>query len=172
MFHGGILAPGASLMKSGENGKGLRSRWYARTLAARIEAIGNLRERFTVSNEDGIEVLSRNKSNSDTIFFIDPPYTAAGKKAGSRLYRFSELDHPLLFEVTNELSGDFLMTYDNADGVVELATERQFDMELVAMKNTHHAAMKELLIGRDLKWARTNVELQTRFEFNFDADIR
>lgn len=35
MFHGGILAPGASLMKSGENGKGLKSRWYARTLSQR-----------------------------------------------------------------------------------------------------------------------------------------
>ena len=31
--HGGILAPGASLMKEGENGRGVGSRWYPETLA-------------------------------------------------------------------------------------------------------------------------------------------
>ncbi|MGH9451243.1 MAG: DNA adenine methylase, partial [Terriglobia bacterium] len=30
---GGIMAPGASLMKEGENGRGLASRWYPETLA-------------------------------------------------------------------------------------------------------------------------------------------
>ena len=48
-FHGGILAPGATFIKHGENGKGLQSRWYAETLARRIEAIGQLRDRFTAS---------------------------------------------------------------------------------------------------------------------------
>lgn len=165
MFHGGILAPGASLMKSGENGKGLKSRWYAKTLADRIDAIGNMRDRFTVLEQDGIEVLSLHQSNRDAIFFIDPPYTAAGKKAGSRLYRHSELDHTRLFDVTAELSGDFLMTYDNAEGVVELARDRRFDMELVAMKNTHHAKMNELLIGRDVGWSRPAAESQRQFDF-------
>lgn len=46
-FHGGILAPGASLMKNGEAGKGLRSRWYPATLARRIRAIAKIRDRFT-----------------------------------------------------------------------------------------------------------------------------
>ena len=51
-------------------------------------------------------------------------------------------------------SGDFLLTYDNAAGVLELARQYGFDCEPVAMKNTHHAAMTELLIGRNLAWAR------------------
>lgn len=169
MFHGGILAPGSSLMKSGENGKGLKSRWYAKTLAGRIDAIGSLRNRFTVLEEDGIEILNANKKNGDAIFFIDPPYTAAGKKAGSRLYRHYELDHAKLFDIASELSGDFLMTYDHADGVVELASARHFDMELVAMKNTHHAKMKELLIGRDLRWSRMDSTTQQQCEFNFES---
>ncbi len=46
------------------------------------------------------------------------------------------------------------MTYDNAESVRALADNYGFDMELIAMKNTHHAEMKELLIGRDLTWAR------------------
>lgn len=165
MFHGGILAPGASLMKAGENGKGLKSRWYAKTLANRIEAIGNLRDRFTVLLGDGINVLESHKNLHDAVFFIDPPYTAAGKKAGARLYLHSQLDHAELFAVTSRLRGDFLMTYDHADGVVDLAKNRNFDMEAVAMKNTHHAKMTELLIGRDLGWAKQEVSMQRQFEF-------
>jgi DNA adenine methylase len=98
--------------------------------------------------------MKQNNRRADAIFFIDPPYTAAGKKAGSRLYTHFELDHDELFRVTASLSGDFLMTYDDADGVRKLAKEHLFDTELVAMKTTHHAAMSELLIGRNLQWAR------------------
>lgn len=36
---GGILAPGAGLMKVGENGRGMKSRWYPTTLQRRILAI-------------------------------------------------------------------------------------------------------------------------------------
>ena len=35
-FHGGILAEGSGLLKHGENGKGIRSRWYPTTLARRF----------------------------------------------------------------------------------------------------------------------------------------
>lgn len=166
MYHGGILAPGASLMKNGENGKGLRSRWYPSTLAKRINAIGGIRERFTVIEGDGITELRNHQGNADAAFFIDPPYTADGKKAGKRLYLHNELDHADLFDAANSTAGDFLMTYDNADGTRDMARERGFDVELVAMKNTHHAKMTELLIGRNLDWARAFGDVQKEFAFD------
>ena len=168
MFHGGILAPGASLMKSGENGKGLKSRWYAKTLSDRITAIGKIRHRFTVIEGDAMDVMTTYKDTSNAVFFIDPPYTASGKKAGSRLYRYCDLNHSALFELAASLSGEFLMTYDDAEGVRELAMRSKFDMELVAMKNTHHAKMTELLIGRNLAWSRQDTRLHRQSEFNFD----
>ena len=133
-------------MKSGENGKGLKSRWYAKTLADRINAIGEIRNKFTVVEGDAFDVMEAHTNNSNAVFFIDPPYTASGKKAGSRLYRHFELDHAALFDVTQSLNGNFLMTYDNEDGVRKLAEDHKFDLELVAMKNTHHAEMSELII--------------------------
>ncbi len=168
MFHGGILAPGASLIKSGENGKGLMSRWYPKTLSDRIRAIGEIRDRITFVEGDGIEAIEKHPLGNDVIFFIDPPYTVAGKKAGSRLYKYNELDHARLFEVVNSNCSDFLMTYDNADGVRELASVYGFDLELVAMKNTHHAKMAELLIGRDLGWSRSSDQIAQQRELNFD----
>ena len=157
-YHGGILAAGSAPLKKGENGKGIKSRWYAETLRKRILEIAKLRDRITFIEGDGIEVIRQNAHMKEAAFFIDPPYTAAGKRAGRRLYTHSELNHEDLFILMESISGNFLMTYDNAYGVRRLATKHRFDTELVAMKNTHHAEMTELLIGRNLNWAR----LQTK----------
>jgi len=152
--HGGILAPGTGILKHGENGKGITSRWYPETLRKRILAIGEVKERITFIHGDGMAVLKTHAGHEDVVYFIDPPYTAAGKRAGRRLYVHNELDHSALFELVDSLSGDFLMTYDNAEGVEDLARKHNFDTQTIMMKNTHHARMTELLIGRDLDWVR------------------
>nr|VFK31293.1 MAG: DNA adenine methylase [Candidatus Kentron sp. MB] len=168
VFHGGILAPGASLMKHGENGKGLLSRWYPKTLADRINAIGRIRKKFTVVEGDGIAQIRAHYRSRKAVFFIDPPYTADGKKAGKRLYRHNELDHGNLFDAVRTIQGDFLMTYDDAKGVRELAQTHGFDTETIAMKNTHHAKMTELLIGNNLGWSRVPECGHIQREFVFD----
>ena len=151
---GGILAAGAGRIKNGENGRGLSSRWYPDTLKKRILAIAGIGNRFTFIEGDGLKVLAANAERSDAVFFIDPPYTSAGKKAGSRLYTYSELDHDELFNIASQLNGDFLITYNDAEEVRRLAVRHGFDMQQVAMKNTHHAKMSELLISRNLNWLR------------------
>ena len=153
-YRGGILAPGAGKIKYGENGKGILSRWYPGTIRRRILDIGEVRERITFIEGDGLEVSRQHASDPSAVFFIDPPYTASTKRAGSRLYLYSEIDHEELFRIAATFNGDFLMTYDNAEEIHALAAYYGFDTELVAMKNTHHAEMTELLIGRNLDWAR------------------
>ncbi len=153
-FHGGIIASGSAPVRRGENGRGVKSRWYAETLRKRILNIAAFSERITFIEGDGLELIKQNAHRSDVAFFIDPPYTAAGKRAGRRLYTHCELNHEELFDSVDTVSGDFLMTYDTAEGVQELARKHNFDTERVAMKNTHHARMAELLIGRNLDWAR------------------
>jgi DNA adenine methylase len=152
--HGGILAPGSGVLKHGENGKGIRSRWYPETLYKRIVDITQVKERLRFIHGDGLTVLRENAHRTNIVFFIDPPYTAAGKKAGKRLYAHNELDHEELFAIAANLRGDFLMTYDNAVGVEALARQHNFDTYAIAMKNTHHAEMTELLIARNLDWAK------------------
>ena len=156
--HGGILAPGSAPLRRGENGKGVASRWYADTLRRRILEIDALRGRLSFVEGDGIEAVRRSALRADTFFFIDPPYTADGKKAGRRLYTHYQLDHEELFTTARAIRGDFLMTYDNAEGVRALARRHGFDTEPVAMKNTHHERMTESLIGPDLSWLRRGSE--------------
>jgi len=151
--HGGILAPGSGLLKHGENGKGLSSRWYPQTLKKRILEIATLQDKLRIVEGDGLQILRENAPRTDAAYFIDPPYTAAGKRAGSRLYTHNELDHEELFRLAATLVGPFLMTYDNAEGVVEMARRYGFSVQAIPMKNTHHAQMTELLISRDLSWA-------------------
>jgi DNA adenine methylase len=149
---GGILASGAGRIKEGEGGKGLKSRWYPETLARRIRHIHFQRNKFTFIEGNGLEVLKSFSQKDNTVFFIDPPYTASGKKAGSRLYTHFEIDHLELFNIASTVQGDFLMTYDNAEEVHQFAISHDLDTRMVPMKNTHHKRMYELLIGKDLKW--------------------
>ena len=97
-------------------------------------------------------MLRSYQERADTVFFIDPPYTVGGKSAGSRLYRHWQIDHDLLFQMAASLVGDFVMTYDREDAVEALADRYGFSTRTVAMKNTHHAQMNELIIGRDFGW--------------------
>lgn len=151
-LHGGILAEGSGFLKYGENGKGIRSRWYPATLYRRFINLKFIADRITFRQEDGLNVIQEYSQRRDAIFFIDPPYTAGGKKAGNRLYRHFTLDHERLFTLCESITGDFLMTYDNADEVKAMARSHGFQMRLIPMTNTHHARIEELVIGKNLTW--------------------
>lgn len=151
-LHGGILAEGAGFLKTGEGGKGIRSRWYPATLARRFRDLDTMRHRIDFRCTDGLAVMQEFAQAADVIFFIDPPYTAGGKKAGRRLYRHNELDHERLFSLCEGIAGDFLLTYDNAAEVRMLARRHGLQMRLIPMNNTHHATMEELVIGKNLTW--------------------
>ena len=142
------MAPGAGFVKTGENGRGLLSRWYPETLARRILDIAQVRDKFSFVEGDGIEMVKRFADVEDAAFFVDPPYTVASR----RLYQHWQVDHRKLFELLSKVKGDVLLTYDNTREVADLAEEFGFETEAIAMKNTHHAKMTELLIGRDLSW--------------------
>ena len=146
---GGIIAKGASMMKQGENNNGITSRWYPDTLAARIRTIGVHAGQFDVFQGDGVSLVALCQDNRTAAFFIDPPYTAAGKRAGRRLYTHNQIGHEKLFDRMSDVRGAFMMTYDESPEVIELARNRGFHLAKVAMKNTHHTVMYELLITSD-----------------------
>ncbi len=153
-FHGGILASGSGFVKNGENGKGILSRWYPGTLAKRLRNINQVVGKIQFKQGDAFETIDQYKNIPETVFFIDPPYTAGGKKAGSRLYTHFELDHKALFGLCTSIKGDLIMTCDNTTEVKELSIQHGFQAKPISMKNTHHAAMTELVVGKNLDWMR------------------
>ena len=163
MRWGGVLAPGAALVKRGENGHGTASRWYPETLIKRLRAIRDHADRLSFYEGDGARLL-RDKVSSgqwpvasdrrpttgarSPALFIDPPYTAAGgKRAGARLYAHHTIDHAALFATLAESGTNFLMTYDCSDEITALVRRHGFHAETVTMKNSHYNSVKETIIA-------------------------
>ncbi|MFY9311173.1 MAG: DNA adenine methylase [Bacteroidia bacterium] len=148
VFHGGILAKGSGMIKNGENGKGLSSRWYPKTLHDRIRAIEYVKNKIDFISGDAFEILEQNKNNNQAFFFIDPPYTIAGK----RLYTYFDIDHEKLFQLTAKLKGKFMLTYDDTREIRQLADKYDLQYRTIPMKTTHHLKKNEIIISDNFIW--------------------
>ncbi len=148
IFHGGIITKGAGLIKNGENGKGILSRWYPKTLRDRIKAIGHVKSKIEFITGDAFEEIEQIKSDLNTYSFIDPPYT----KAGKRLYTHYQIDHDALFALTAQLKGKFMLTYDDTEEIRALADKYNLDYRTIPMKTTHHIQKNELIISDNFDW--------------------
>lgn len=150
--HGGILAKGSGMIKTGENGHGLSSRWYPSTLVKRIANIYKIRDRITFIHGNAFEVINQHLNNKNCYFFIDPPYTVAGR----RLYNHYEVDHRRIFELASQMSGHFLLTYDDTPEVRKWADEYELPYMTIPMQTTHLVTKNELLISDSLEWYGIN----------------
>ena len=148
IFHGGILAKGSGMIKNGENGKGLKSRWYPKTLKNRISAINYVKNKLSFKKTDAFEILEKEKSNKHASFFIDPPYV----KAGKRLYTHFDINHDRLFSLASELKGHYMMTYDDTEEIRELVNKYSLDFRLIPMKTTHHIKKYEIIVSDGFEW--------------------
>ena len=146
--HGGILAKGSGLIKSGESGRGLASRWYPATLAKRIDEANALRRKITFIHGDAFNVMEQYLYDENSFFFIDPPYTVAGK----RLYNHFDVDHYRVFELASQMQGHFLLTYDNTDEIRGLAECFGLPYQTIPMQTTHLIKKEELLISDNFDW--------------------
>lgn len=152
VFHGGIIAKGSGMLKHGENGKGINSRWYPKTLRDRILAIGYVKNKINFIHGDAFEVLEQNLNNKSAYFFIDPPYTIAGK----RLYTHFNIDHEKLFELTAQLQGKFMLTYDDTEEIRQLAKKYNLQYRTIPMKTTLHIEKNEIIISDNFSWWAEN----------------
>lgn len=148
IFHGGIIAKGAGMIKNGENGKGIASRWYPKTLRDRIRAIEHVKNKIDFITGDAFAILEQNINNKTAFFFIDPPYTVAGK----RLYKYFDIDHERLFKLTAQLKGKFMLTYDDTPEIRRLAEKNNLQFKTIPMKTTHHLQKNEIIISDNFNW--------------------
>ncbi len=148
VFHGGILAKGSGMIKNGENGKGIASRWYPKTLHDRISAIVYVKDKIRFLNGDAFEVMEQNLDNDAAYFFIDPPYTIAGK----RLYTHFEIDHERLFKLASQIKGKFMLTYDDTPEIRQLADKYSLQFRTIPMKTTLHYEKMEIIISDNFSW--------------------
>lgn len=147
-FHGGIITKGSGFLKHGENGKGISSRWYPKTLYDRITAIDYVKHKIDFIQADAFEVLKKYSNRKTVYHFIDPPYTMAGK----RLYTHFNIDHEALFKSTSKLKGKFMLTYDDTEEIRNLAKRYNLPFRTIPMKTTHHLEKQEIIISDNFNW--------------------
>lgn len=146
--HGGILAKGSGMIKNGENGRGLSSRWYPNTLIKRIAEVYKMREQITFIHGNAFDIMNKYANDKHVFFFIDPPYTIAGR----RLYKHYDVNHRQIFEIITQSQGQFLLTYDDTQEIRQWANEFKLPCTTIPMQTTHLITKNELLISNNFDW--------------------
>lgn len=138
----------------GQNQSGnykIDARFNRDELIRRIGAIGELRDKITVLDLDGRDVVARYASRPDTFLYIDPPYV---DKGGSLyLNAFDARDHgELANTITSHPDANWLVTYDVSSLIRELyQNERMCTYELYYSAYRASRA-SELLIASRSVW--------------------
>lgn len=115
------------------------ARFNREGLAERIRLIALHADRIAVTNEDGLDVISRYSDSEDAFIYADPPYF---EKAGSLyLNAFQEADHEALAERLKGVErAKWILTYDNVPQVAELYSSLR--RRLFALNYSAHRVMK------------------------------
>lgn len=122
----------------------LDARYNRSNLIERIQRIGKMRPRITVTQYDAINLLrdGLESSNPNILVYLDPPYVDKGPKLYLNAYR--EHDHRELAARVRQLTCPWVVSYDNTALVRELYEGYQeADMRL------HYSAREHSRIGRE-----------------------
>ncbi|MDR6935357.1 DNA adenine methylase [Luteibacter sp. 3190] len=116
----GILKGGVIGGKAQAGDYKLDARYNPLDLIERIRAIGQLRERITVTGLDALELLEKRcpRLPKKSLIYLDPPYYIKG----SQLYRnfYDHADHAAIAEATKQLAHPVLVTYDDCSPIRKL----------------------------------------------------
>lgn len=117
-------------------------------LAERIRLIALHADRIAVTNEDGLDVISRYADDDQAFIYADPPYF---EKAGSLyLNAFQKADHEDLAKCLSDVKrARWILTYDNVPQVATLYAERR--RRLFSLNYSAHRVMKanEVMVFSD-----------------------
>jgi DNA adenine methylase len=96
---------------------GLTARFNAGALAERIRNLAKYGDRITVCEQDGIEVIERERGERGSFLYVDPPYIE--KARGLYLDTFEWADHQALAQSLRR-GGRWLVTYERDRRVLDL----------------------------------------------------
>jgi DNA adenine methylase len=102
------------------------ARYNKEGLSERIRQLGLYRDRISVSNLDGIELIRDYVKRKDVFIYLDPPYFEKG--ATLYLNHYQESDHASLAKLLNDNADAFwLLTYDNQNQIRSLYPKRRIN---------------------------------------------
>lgn len=139
----------------GQEGKWLvDARFNKPELIDRIRKVGLYRNRISIENMDGINLMRKvHKTIGRSIFYVDPPYFVQGSSLYYRYYKKN--DHVALAEFLNgNKNMNWVLTYDNVPDIHALYQGHQkIEFDLV-----YHADARR--VGRELMVISPNLNLE------------
>lgn len=99
-------------------------RFNKKKIISQIRAIGLMRDRIVITNEDAIDFITRlDNDQNNILFYLDPPYVMKGHQ----LYNnsFKKEDHETLRNVIVSIKNHWFVTYDDCSLVEELYADSQ-----------------------------------------------
>lgn len=142
----GILNAGPIGGKKQSGDWKIDARYNKKELVRKILLISHYAEDITVLNMDGIEVIQKYANEEDVFLYIDPPYCIKG--AELYLNAFTIEHHVNLSNVLHNFKDSkWVLTYDNAEKIVQLYNDfrfESFDLSYSAHHNTKSGS--ELMI--------------------------
>ncbi|MGH8038885.1 MAG: DNA adenine methylase [Stenotrophomonas sp.] len=114
----GILSGGPIGGRKQDGKYKVDARFNAEGLASRIEALGALRKRVTVTNCDASDLLGSISKVKGNFVYCDPPYY----EKGHQLYKshYSSADHAGVASLMLDMKCPWLVTYDDRPEISEL----------------------------------------------------
>lgn len=122
----GILSAGPIGGKKQEGNYKIDCRFNKSTLISIIRMISLNKNRIKLFNLDATDLIRMFKNETDTLWFIDPPYFGKGEE----LYKnsFSPSDHKHLSRIINQYLNNqaWILTYDVCDDIFSLYNNHRF----------------------------------------------
>lgn len=118
-------------------------------LADKIHQLSLRKDRISVFNEDGLQLIRNYLNKKDTFIYLDPPYYEKG--AALYLNHYKKDNHAMLAEQLNQNADAFwLLTYDDKKEIKSLYEDRKivkFSLNYNAYASRHG---KEIMILSDV----------------------
>jgi DNA adenine methylase len=146
---GGVIGSTGGLLRRGENGNGVFSRWYPDTLAKRVESIKMKRDAIVFGAKDAFEVISEVGGSTSHVLFLDPPYSFDKESAGHRLYGCSDVSFEKLMLACSETRAKYILCYEDSSEVRKTAESLGAICRTVKVRNSHNKLTKEIIISND-----------------------
>lgn len=127
----------------------LDARFNKEKLIERIKLIALYKDRISVSNLDGLDVITKYAKDESSFFYIDPPYYDKGQCLYLNSYKHR--DHENLAKTLDKFSQSrWILSYDNVPQIRELYTKRKKQYEFSLHYQAHSSKEgSELIVFSD-----------------------
>jgi DNA adenine methylase len=124
------------------------ARWCRQMVVENIRRVHAIRDRITIIEGDGLEVMRQYADDPNVGSFADPPYSADVTSKGHMLFPHHQLNHQKLFSMLARWHGPWLLTEDNSPMVRSLAASYRLSVKRVFMTTADNKKKEELILWR------------------------